>query len=119
MSSHSLSLRKMKLLLLPHGCLNSCLLVLKTPNQILFLTQQSSNINEVIRAVLNFFFILTKRFYTHKKPKRHKKHKKQKAPKSTKKLQKHQKHKKVQKLNQLKAQNANKQTKTKNALKNI
>ena len=37
MSSISLSLHKMMLLLLPHGCLNSCLLVLKTPNQILFL----------------------------------------------------------------------------------
>ena len=37
MSSISLSLHKMMLLLLPRGCLNSCLLVLKTPNQILFL----------------------------------------------------------------------------------
>ena len=30
---------------------------------------QSSDINEVIRVVLNFFF--TKRFYTHKKHKKH------------------------------------------------
>ena len=47
----------------------------------------SSNINEVITAVLNLFF--TKRFCTHKKHKKQKKHKKhQKAPKSTKKYQK-------------------------------
>ena len=91
MSSHSLSLRKMKLLLLPHGCLNSCLLVLKTPNQILFLTQQSSNINEVIRAVLNFFFYFNKKIlHTQKaqkaqkaqKTKSTKRH--QKAPKAPK-----------------------------------
>ena len=36
----------------------------------------SSNINEVIRAVLNFFFFFTKRFCMHAKCKRHKKHKK-------------------------------------------
>ena len=47
----------------------------------------SSNINEVIRAVLNPFF--TKRFSTH---------------------QKHQKSQKAQRRNQAKAQNANKQT---------
>ena len=51
-----------------------------------------SNINEVIRAVLNFFFFffLTKRFCMHKKH------------------QKHQKGQKAQKHNQAKAQNANK-----------
>ena len=49
-----------------------------------------SNINEVIRAVLNFFFFfLTKRFCMHKKH------------------QKHQKGQKAQKHNQAKAQNAN------------
>ena len=38
----------------------------------------SSNIKEVIRTVLNFLFIyfFTKRFYTHKKQKSTKKHKK-------------------------------------------
>ena len=51
-----------------------------------------------------------KSFCTHKKAQKStKKH--QKAPKSTK------KHKKTQKRNQAKAQNANKQTKIKNALK--
>ena len=49
-----------------------------------------SNINEVIRAVLNFLLLFTKTFYTHQK---------------------------AQKRNQAKAQNANKQTKIKNALK--
>ena len=39
----------------------------------------SSNINEVIRAVLNSLFFFTKRFRTHKK---HEKH--QKAPKAQK-----------------------------------
>ena len=48
----------------------------------------SSNINEVIKTVLNLFF--TKRFHTHKKsPKKHKK-----APKAQ----------KAQKHNQIKAQ---------------
>ena len=65
----------------------------------------SSNINEVIRAVLNIFFF-TKRFYTQKK-----------APKSTKKYKKDKKHQKAQKRNQAKVQNANKRTKIKNALK--
>ena len=63
----------------------------------------SSNINEVIRAVLNFLLFFTKRFRTHKK-----------APKSTKSTKKHQK---AQKRNQAKVQNANKRTKIKNALK--
>ena len=36
----------------------------------------SSNINEVIRTILNFFYsFFMKRFYTHKKHKMHKKHK--------------------------------------------
>ena len=65
----------------------------------------SSNINEFIKTVENLLLFFTKRFYTHKKH--------QKAPKSTK------KHQKAQKRNQLNAQNANKQTKIKNALKNI
>ena len=33
----------------------------------------SSNINKVIRAVLNFFFFFTKRFCTHQKHKKHQK----------------------------------------------
>ena len=65
----------------------------------------SSNINEVIKTVLNFLLFFTKRFYTH-----------QKAPKSTKKHQKHKKHKNATKQ---KHKNANKRTKIKNALKNI
>ena len=66
---------------------------------------QNSNMNEVIRAVLNFLFIL---FYF---PciKSH-----QKAQKSTKKHQKHKKHKNATKQ---KHKNANKQTKIKNVLK--
>ena len=63
----------------------------------------SSNINEVIKTVENLLLFFTKRFYTHKK-----------APKSTKNTKKHQK---AQKRNQAKAQNANKRTKIKNALK--
>ena len=35
-----------------------------------FLSHSSSNVNEVIRAILNFFFF-TQRFYTHKKHKTH------------------------------------------------
>ena len=69
----------------------------------------SSNINEAIRAVLISSFFFTKRFHTHQK---HKKHQKaEKTPKSTK------KHQREQKCNQAKAQNTNKQTKIKNALK--
>ena len=60
----------------------------------------SSNINEVIRAVLIFLFFFKKRFSTHHK-----------APKSTK------KHQKTQKRNQAKAQNGNKRAKIENALK--
>ena len=67
-------------------------------------TVLSSNLNEVIRAVLNFFF-LRKDFARTKK---HKKH--QKAPKTP-------KAPKAQKRNQAKAQKANKRTKVKNALK--
>ena len=64
---------------------------------------RSSNINEVIRTVLNSLIFFTKRFSTHQKH--------QKAPKSTKKHQKASKNKKAQKHNQTKAQNANKRTK--------
>ena len=61
----------------------------------------SSNINEVIRAVLNFFLIfLQKDFVRTKSTKKHQKA--QKAPKNT---------RKTKKRNQAKAQNANKQTK--------
>ena len=38
----------------------------------------SSNVNEVIRAVLNFFFFFTKRFRTHQMHKKHQKHQKYK-----------------------------------------
>ena len=66
----------------------------------------SSNINEVIRAVLNslffIFFFLQKDFARTKSTKKHK---------NLKKVQK------AQKRNQAKAQNANKRTKIKNALK--
>ena len=62
----------------------------------------SSNINEVIRAVLNFLLFFTKRFRTH-----------QKASKSNKKQQKHQKHKKHKNATKQKHKNANKQTKIK------
>ena len=65
----------------------------------------SSNINEVIRAVLNSFFFFTKRFCTHQKHQKRQEHKK------------HKKHQKTQKYNRAKAQNANKGTKIKNALK--
>ena len=61
----------------------------------------SSNINEVIRAVLNFFY--EKILYAQRA---------QKAPKST---NKHQKHKKTQKSKEAKEQNANKRKKIKNA----
>ena len=65
--------------------------------------QLSSNINEVIRTVLNSLFSA---FLFYKKILH--------APKST---NKHQKAPKAQKHNQAKAQKANKQTKSKNALK--
>ena len=56
----------------------------------------SSNINEVIRAVLNSIFVFfIKRFCTQKK------------------------HQKAPKCNKAKTQNANNQTKIKNVLKNI
>ena len=59
----------------------------------------SSNINEVIRAVLNFLlFFYEKILHAHKT---------QKTPKAP----------KAQKSNQAKAQNANKRTKMKNVLK--
>ena len=75
----------------------------------------SSNINQVITAVLNSLFFLQKDFARTKSTKKH-----QKFPKSTKRTkstEKHQKHKKAQKRNQAKAQNANKRTKIKNVLK--
>ena len=47
--------------------------------------EKSSNINEVIKAVLNILHFFTKIFYTHKKDKKHKKAPKaQKAPKALK-----------------------------------
>ena len=57
----------------------------------------SSNVNEVIRAVLNSLFFLRKYFARTKAPK---------APKAP----------KAQRRNQAKAQNANKRTKIKNVL---
>ena len=65
----------------------------------------SSNINEDIRQVLNFFFFHGKILHAQKAQKEYK------APKSTKRHRKHPK--------KLKAKNANKRTKIKNALKNI
>ena len=47
----------------------------------LWVSNVSSNINEVIRSVLNFFF-LTMRFYTHEKHKKNTRH--QKVPKALK-----------------------------------
>ena len=52
----------------------------------------SSDINEVIRAVLNFFFM--KIFCMHKK---HKKHKKAQGKKDTKSTKKHKNHKNITK----------------------
>ena len=77
----------------------------------------SINLNEVIRTVLNFLFSFLRTDFA-----RTKKHKtSQKSTKKYKKTQKgsekHQKHKKAQRRNQAKAQNANKRTKIKNALK--
>ena len=99
----------------------------------------NSNINEVIRAVLNFlFFFFMKKFCHTKSTKRIKSTKRrkrikgtkitkitkitkvQKAPKSTKsskKRQKHKKHQKAEKRNQAKVKNAYKWTKIKNVLK--
>ena len=80
----------------------------------------STNINEVIRAVLNFLFFYVKILHAQKSTKRHKKHKKAKKAKKAKKVQKVQKAPKAQKAqkgNQAKVQNANKRTKIKNALK--
>ena len=86
----------------------------------------SSNINEVIRAILNSFFLRkdsarTKKQkpqkvqYKHKAQKRAKRHRKlQKTAESTKKHQKATKHKNITKQ---KHKNANKQIKIKNALK--
>ena len=66
----------------------------------------NSNINEVVRTVLNFLFIY---FFFYEKILY--------APKSTKKHQRHQKTPKTQKHKQAKAQNVNKRTKTENARK--
>ena len=63
------------------------------PVERLFQKTDSSNINEVIRAVLNSLFFFTKRFRTHQKAQ-----KVPKTPKST------EKHKKAQKRNQAKTQ---------------
>ena len=65
----------------------------------------SSNINEVIRAVLNSFFFYKKISHAPK------------STKSNKSTKKHQRHKKAQKHNQAKTQNPYKRTKIKNALK--
>ena len=65
----------------------------------IFQTSVSSNINEVIRSVLNFLFFFMIRSHKYKKAL-----KALKAPKSI-------------KHNQAKAQNANKRIKIKNALK--
>ena len=46
----------------------------------------SSNINEIIRAVINFLFFFTKRFRIHKKHQKYKKHQKRKKQKNTNKL---------------------------------
>ena len=91
---------------------------------------ESSSINEVIRAVLNFLLFFYEKILHAQKAQKNKKHKKHKmntkgikGTKSTKKHHKHHKHwkhikaQKAQKLNQVKAQNANKRTKTRNALK--
>ena len=73
----------------------------------------SSNINEVIRAVLNFLlFFYEEISHAQISTKKHKN-----AQKRTKKHKKAQKAPKVQKHNQAKVQNANKRTKIKNALK--
>ena len=77
----------------------------------------STNINEVIRAVLNFLFFYVKILHAQKSTKRHKKHKKAKKAKKVQKVQKAPKAQKAQKGNQAKVQNANKRTKIKNALK--
>ena len=85
------------------------------------MSNTSSNINEVIRAVLNSFFFFTKRFCTHqnspkstkstKSTKKHQKHQKpRKAPKTTKNTKSTKKHKNSTKQ---KHKNANKQTKNK------
>ena len=62
---------------------------LHVSNKMIFL---SSNVNEVIRAILNFFYsFFTKGFYTHKK---HKKHNKKHKDATKQKHKKHKKHKK-------------------------
>ena len=38
----------------------------------------SSNVNEIIRVVLNSLFFFTKRFYTHQKHQKHERHKRHK-----------------------------------------
>ena len=74
-----------------------------------------SNINEVIRAVLNFFFFFYEKIsHAQKAPKSTQSTKSTKSTKITKSTKNHQK---TQKRNQAKAQNANKRTKIKNALK--
>ena len=81
------------------------------------MSNTSSNINEVIRAVLNsFFFVFSKKIsHAQKSTKKHKKHKKHqkapKAPETTKSTKSTKKHTNAQ------SKNANKKTKIKNALK--
>ena len=42
---------------------------------VFYKVNDSSNVNEVIRAVLNSLFFFKKKFCTHKKHKKHEKHK--------------------------------------------
>ena len=98
----------------PLPTIPSCLQFLSIPSPICCtLLPESSIINEVIRAVLNFlcYFII---FFLQKFFARTKNTKNTKSTKSTK---NHQKYKKAHKRNQAKTQNANKRTKIKNALK--
>ena len=72
----------------------------------------SSNINEVIRAILNFFnFFFTKRYCKQKKH--------QKAPKSTKSTKKHQKRKKQKNATKQTHKTQIREQKLKMRLKNI
>ena len=72
----------------------------------------SSNINEVIMAILNFFnFFFTKRFCTQKKH--------QQARKNTKSTKKHQKHKKQKNATKQKHKTQIREQKLKMRLKNI
>ena len=72
-------------------------------NNLMKSNPDSSNINEVIKAVLNYLSFFYEKILQ--------------AQKTTKSTRKHQKHKKAQKRNQTKAQNANERTKITNVLK--